>query len=588
MEKNYIKKKNIEVIAEIANSHQGKPSKAYELALAFWKAGASAIKFQIYFAEELLSSNHSRYKHFEEQSFNVKTWNQILRKLKKKKIKIYCDIFGEKAFKVATQNKVDGFKIHSSDLNNSLVLNKLLDNKKKYFLSTGGSTLKEIAYALKILNKNKIKPVLLHGFQSYPTDIIDCNLNRLKTYKKIFKNKCELGYQDHTSGDDPMNFIIPQIALGYGVKYIEKHVTFSRKKKGVDYYSSIEPKEFRKFISIVKKSFLSTGSDLINFSDNEKKYRKEMKKIWHAKTKIKENQLITKKNIIMKRPATTSVCPYPIENFLGKKLKKEISPDTPITKDLFTNKIVATIVVRSKSQRLPNKALKKICKINTIEHLINRVKKSKEIKQIILCTTKSREDRIFKKIAQKNKINFFAGDDKDVLKRMLQALKNTHANTVIRITGDDILIDPFYADLTINHHLCNNLDYTNNKALPSGMEVEVFDIKTLEQIYDLAFDTSGSEYLTFYINRYKDQFNTDSIKIKKKVSRYLKLTLDTKKDFNLIKNFLENMNKKNKISSYNLDDVLKFYKLNKSKFINNKKKIKGIDINTKFDWKKII
>ena len=133
MEKNYIKKKNIEVIAEIANSHQGKPSKAYELALAFWKAGASAIKFQIYFAEELLSSNHSRYKHFEEQSFNVKTWNQILRKLKKKKIKIYCDIFGEKAFKVATQNKVDGFKIHSSDLNNSLVLNKLLDNKKNIF-----------------------------------------------------------------------------------------------------------------------------------------------------------------------------------------------------------------------------------------------------------------------------------------------------------------------------------------------------------------------------------------------------------------------------------------------------------------------
>ena len=589
MEKNYINNNKIEIIAEIANSHEGNPQKAYDLALACWKAGADAIKFQIYFADELLSFNHKRFKHFNDQSFSEKIWSKLLNKLKKKKIKIYCDIFGEKAFEIASTNNVDGFKIHSSDLNNLLILEKFKRKEKKYFLSTGGSTLEEINYAIDILNKKKINPVLLHGFQSYPTNILDCNLNRLKTFKKIFNNRCEIGYQDHTSGDDPMNFIIPQIAIGYGVKYIEKHVTLSRSEKGVDYYSSLEPNELKKFISIVNKSQSSIGIGDVKFESNELIYRKAVKKIWHAKSNIKKFQKITKKNVIMKRPSNNAICPVPIEMFLGKKILFNVKRDAPLSKSLFKNNIIATIIVRSKSKRLPKKALLKICNKYSIQHLIDRVKQSKLINRIILCTSSNKEDKIFKEIAKNNNIDFFAGSNLDVLNRMLCALKNKNVNTVIRITGDDILIDPIYMDKTITYHLDNNLDYTENKCLPSGMEVEIFDINTLKKIYSLAEDTNGSEYLTFYIDRYKDQFNAGSFKIKKPISKNIKLTLDTRKDFAIIKLFLEKMSKENKLVSYDLNDVLNFYKENQRKFENNKKKkIKGYDVNTKLNWKKII
>ena len=65
-------KKNCEIIAEIANAHQGNPLIAKKLANEAIMNGADAIKFQIYFAEELLAYNHPRFKHFKNQSFDEK------------------------------------------------------------------------------------------------------------------------------------------------------------------------------------------------------------------------------------------------------------------------------------------------------------------------------------------------------------------------------------------------------------------------------------------------------------------------------------------------------------------------------------
>lgn len=264
MEKNKLISK-MEIIAEIANAHQGDPVQAYKLATASCLAGADAVKFQVYFAEELVTLNHPRFNHFKNQSFSSNTWNKIIQKLKKKKIKIYCDVFGEKAFKVAKANKVDGYKIHSSDLNNLSLLNLVKKTRKKIFLSTGGSTLEEINYAVKIFKNEKKVPILLHGFQSYPTKVENCDLSRIKLFKKIFQNHCEYGYQDHISGDDPLNLTTPLIAMGMGANYLEKHVTLDRSKKGIDYYSSLEPKELSKFVKLVRNSEKSIGKNSMFF-----------------------------------------------------------------------------------------------------------------------------------------------------------------------------------------------------------------------------------------------------------------------------------------------------------------------------------
>ena len=67
-----------------------------------------------------------------------------------------------------------------------------------------------------------------------------------------FKDNVELGFQDHTSGSDKLNFYLPSVVIGMGATYIEKHITFDRANKGVDYYSSIEPTRLKNFIKIIR------------------------------------------------------------------------------------------------------------------------------------------------------------------------------------------------------------------------------------------------------------------------------------------------------------------------------------------------
>ena len=157
--------KKIHIIAEIANAHQGNPELALELAKKCVASGADSIKYQIYFAKEFLTKSHKRYNHFKEQQFEIKEWDVLLKETKKLGKEVYADLFGLKAYKVASKNKLDGYKVHSSDLNNTRLLVLLARGKEKIFLATGGSTILEIRYALDILIRNI-------GDQFFTTDSI--------------------------------------------------------------------------------------------------------------------------------------------------------------------------------------------------------------------------------------------------------------------------------------------------------------------------------------------------------------------------------------------------------------------------------
>jgi len=585
VEKNKLNYKT-KVIAEIANSHQGDVYNAIKLANLSIMAGADAVKFQIYTADELLHKNHKRYEHFNNQSFNPKEWDQIFKSLKRKKAKIYCDVFGEESYKIAISNKVDGFKIHSSDLINRKLLELVSrENKKEFFLSTGGSTVNEILYAVSILKKNNIKPTLMHGYQSYPTNFNDTNLNRIKYFKKFFLNTCSYGYQDHISGGDEMNFIASFVAMALDLKFIEKHVTLSRAKKGIDYYSSIEPAKLKNFILKIRKIEKIFGNNILTFSKNEKKYRKDVKKIWFIEKKLEGKQKLKIKHLSMKRPPDNKTSPTFIENLVNYTSIDTIDAQESIDRSKLKIGVTAIIVARLKSKRLHNKAIKKINNETLIEHLFKRLKSSKIIDDIVLATTNRPEDFKLCNIAKKNNIHFFRGDEKNVLKRMKEASDLFNNDIIIRVTGDDVLIDPNYLDKLVIFHKSKNLDYSSNKKLPGGTEVEIFNKSLLNLLLKIIPNTDQTEYLTYYISRNTDQFNVGSLPVKKKHCSNKSLTLDTSNDFFYIKKFLNKMKLKNKKYSYDMDDVINFLNHNKKKKNIISRPVENIDSNLR--WEKL-
>ena len=178
----------------------------------------------------------------------------------------------------------------------------------------------------------------------------------------------------------------------------------------------------------------------------------------------------------------------------------------------------------------------------------------------------------------------------NVLSRMILAMDDHKDHDVIvRITGDDLLIDSDYLKKTIECHLETNAHYTSAKDLPMGVEVEVFSSGVLRFIHDFAKDSSGSEYLMNYIINNADQFNISRLKVSERHAKKIRLTLDTKEDYLVIDKLLTQMKAIGKEYTYDLDDIIDFFEKNPSiKCLNSetKKKSSPMAISTEIDWSK--
>ena len=105
-------------------------------------------------------------------------------------------------------------------------------------------------------------------------------------------------------------------------------------------------------------------------------------------------------------------------------------------------KIAAIIQARMTSTRLPGKVLMDIERKPMLWHVINRLKFSKKLNDIILAIPDTRENDILEKFAKDNKVKYFKGSEEDVLLRYYESAKEFQVDVIVRITSDCPLIDP--------------------------------------------------------------------------------------------------------------------------------------------------
>ncbi|RJX35542.1 MAG: hypothetical protein C4531_01595 [Desulfurivibrio sp.] len=585
--------RKIEIIAEIANAHQGDPDQARKLGEQAINAGADAIKFQIYSAEELLVQAHSRYQHFKNQAFSPEIWRDLLSYfILGKQATVYCDVFGLESYEIARSADAAGLKIHSSDLGNIPLLERVAASGKKIFLSCGGSNAREIATAIKVVGGKPAKrPILLHGFQSYPTAVEDSCLNRLGWLRKNFGSICDIGYMDHVAGDDPFATILPLVAIGMGATTLEKHITLNREAKGVDYYSSLNPDDFAHFVKQVRRCEAAIKSHPEQFAPSEKTYRSQVKKHWVTRSALSAGHVLGRDDLIMKRVANLDSHAADINKLLGRPLLHDCPEEHALSRAEVPATVWALVVARMRSSRLPGKALLDAAGLPALLHLFERLKQIKSLDRIVFCTTEEEADDPLVQLAAGAGIPFHRGPTDDVLSRMLGAITNQPVDLILRVTGDDILVDPDYAQTAIEYHLSMNAEYSDLKNLPSGTEVEIFDATLLKNIHYLAQDTGGTEYLTFYITHQKDQFATTIVPVAERHKRDWRLTLDTVEDYEVIKTFLAAMRAEGKALNYCLDDIVDFFSarpevLEKNAMVRQRQA--PIEVTTAINWSKFL
>lgn len=582
-------KPQTEIVAEIANAHQGDPDQARQIAEAVLAAGADAVKFQIYSAEELLVRAHPRYEHFRQQAFSAEVWKELIAPLVDAGVRVYCDVFGLDALDIAIANGVHGIKVHSSDLANDHLLEAAAQTDKKVLLAVGGSTVKEIGHAVDKLSGRDIRPMLLHGFQSYPTAVDESCLDRMRWLHDLFGSRCDIGYMDHIDADDPFATVVPLMALTYGITMLEKHVTMDRAAKGVDYYSSFNPDEFQRFVETVREAEAAVVDRVAWFANGERQYRDSVKKHWVARHDLAKGARLSADDLIMKRLPEGAAGPVELERLAGRILCRDIAEEEPLTRADVENTVWASIVARSASARLPGKAVMDMAGMPALAHLFARIRQAESVDHIVFCTTVEADDDHLAELAKDCGIAVHRGSVEDVLGRQLGAFEGHEVDLVLRITGDDILVDPEQLDLTVGHHLKMNAEYTDAKRLPSGTEVEVFDTSLLRMIHAGALDPDGTEYLTTYIVDNADQIRMASYPAEPRHDRDWRLTLDTPEDLKVIRRLLEGMAAAGKPLDYRLDDIVDFMEANPEVPEINagvRQRQTPPEVDTRIDWKR--
>ena len=101
-------------------------------------------------------------------------------------------------------------------------------------------------------------------------------------------------YKIAEGADSKIASIVPLLGISLGARVVEKHITLDRAKKGIDYQSSIEPKEFKNLISLIRSTEIALPKTGFELKSNEIKYRLDHKKNAIAKKWVKKQQIIKK------------------------------------------------------------------------------------------------------------------------------------------------------------------------------------------------------------------------------------------------------------------------------------------------------
>ena len=105
--------------------------------------------------------------------------------------------------------------------------------------------------------------------------------------------------------------------------------------------------------------------------------------------------------------------------------------------------VIGLIQARMGSTRVPGKALLNLAGKPLLWHVVDRMRRVRQVDKIILATSSSPENEVLRKFAEENDIGFYAhsGED-DLAGRVANAIRNIKGNLILKTGGDCPLIDP--------------------------------------------------------------------------------------------------------------------------------------------------
>jgi N,N'-diacetyllegionaminate synthase len=314
------------IIAEAGVNHNGSISLAKKLIDVAVNSGANAVKFQTFKTENLVSrhaakadyqktttdARESQFDLIKKFELNKRAHKELISYCQRKGIIFLSTPFDHPSIDLLEDLGLQIFKIPSGEITNLPYLRHIGSLDKKIILSTGMSTLIEVEDAIDVLIKAGTKKkyiTVLHANTMYPTPLHDVNLKAMLTIQKELD--VAIGYSDHTLGIE-----VDIAAAALGASVVEKHFTLDRTMPGPDHSSSLEPGELKSMVLAIRNIEKALGSNQKKPSPSEIVNIDAARKSIVANQNIKKGELLTEKNISIKRPGN-GISPMKWDEVIG-------------------------------------------------------------------------------------------------------------------------------------------------------------------------------------------------------------------------------------------------------------------------------
>jgi N-acetylneuraminate synthase len=327
------------VVAEAGVNHNGDLETAKALVAAAAEAGADVVKFQTFVAEQITAASAPKARYQLETTGGGESQREMIRRLelsrgdhlalidecRRHRIAFMSTAFDAGSLDLLLDLGVERIKVASGEITNLPLLRRMGATGKPLFVSTGMSTLDEVAAAIDVLERagaSRDSITVLQCNTAYPTPVADANLRAMRTLADAFGT--QVGYSDHTAG---IEVAIAAVALGATV--IEKHLTLDRTLPGPDHAASLEPDQMRAMIAAIRNIEHALGDGIKRPSPSERENIAIARRSLVATRPIHAGEVFSEGNVAAKRPAG-GLSPMRWDEVVGRPAPRDFDTDEPI------------------------------------------------------------------------------------------------------------------------------------------------------------------------------------------------------------------------------------------------------------------
>ena len=351
------------VIAEAGVNHNGSVERALELIEASVHAGADAVKFQTFKAEDVVSryarkadyqarntdERESQSEMVQKLELDLAAHERLVSRCRQRGIQFISTPFDLASVDMLVNSLgIERIKIGSGEITHAPLLLRVAESGVPVILSTGMSSLGEIEEALGVMACGYLHPglapsvaefklayqsaqgqslleekvVLLHCTTEYPAPLADVNLRAMDTMAAAFG--LPVGLSDHTVG-----FSAAVAGVARGACVIEKHLTLDRSLPGPDHSASLEPDELAAMVRSIREVEEAIGSPRKLVAPSELKNLAIARKSLVALRAIRVGEPFSVANLGVKRPGM-GISPMRYWELLGVPANRDYSIDEVI------------------------------------------------------------------------------------------------------------------------------------------------------------------------------------------------------------------------------------------------------------------